>query len=453
MNAIAYAHDQRDDSLEQLKEFLRIPSVSTKSENKADVQQAATWLADELTRIGLENVAVSPTAGHPVVYADWLNAPGKPTVLIYGHYDVQPAEPLELWESQPFDPTERDGNLYARGAADDKGQLFIHVKALEALFQADGRLPVNVKILFEGEEEIGSAHLTDWILARKEELQADVVVISDTHILSEDQPSIVYGLRGLAYIEVDVESAAGDMHSGMYGGAVHNPITALAHMIAQLHDDNGTITVPGFYDDVRPLDDDERADLARIPYDEATLKAETGAVQAWGEAEYTIVERVSARPTLELNGIWGGFAGEGAKTVLPAKAGAKISMRLVPNQDPWQIAALVSDYLQQIAPPTVRVTVRDLHHGYGAIVPRDSRAMKAASEAYEEIFGTPPIFTREGGSIPVVATFQKELGIDSVLMGFGLPTDNLHAPNEKFKIELFYKGIETTILFYQKMGS
>ncbi|HEX8681376.1 MAG TPA: dipeptidase [Ardenticatenaceae bacterium] len=452
MNAIAYAHDNREEALEQLKEFLRIPSISALSQHRPDMLAAADWLKAELQRVGLENVSVEPTAGHPIVYADWLHVEGAPTVLIYGHYDVQPPDPLELWQSDPFEPTERDGKLYARGAADDKGQLLVHVKALEALMQADGRLPINVKCLFEGEEEVGSANLDEWILANKGRLAADVAVISDSHILSEEQPTIVYGLRGLAYLEVHVESARGDLHSGAYGGAVHNPVQALCEIVAQLHDENGTITVPGFYDDVRPLDAAERGELARVPYDEQSLLRETGATQAWGEREYTVVERTTARPTLELNGIWGGFSGEGPKTVLPARAGCKISMRLVPDQNPWKIADLVAAHIEGLAPPTTWVTVRQLHHGDGAIVPRDIPAMQSASAAYEEVFGTRPIFTRSGGSIPVVASFEKELGIYTVLMGFGLPDDNLHAPNEKFTLSMFYKGIETAILFYQKLA-
>lgn len=453
MNAIAYAHDNRDEAVEQLKEFLRIPSVSALGEHRGDMARAAAWLRDELVRIGMEKVEISPTAGHPVVYAEWLHAAGAPTVLLYGHYDVQPADPLDLWETQPFEPTERDGNLYARGAADDKGQLFLHVKALEALMQTTGRLPVNVRCLFEGEEEVGGPNLDAWIAANQERLRADVAVISDSHIMSESQPTIVYGLRGLSYLEIHLTSAKSDLHSGTYGGAIHNPIQALVEILAQLHDANGTITVPGFYDRVRALEAEERAELARIPYDEATLLHETGAAQAWGEKEYTIVERTSARPTLEFNGIWGGFAGEGPKTVLPARAGAKISMRLVPDQDPQEIADLVKAHLTRLAPPTVRVEVIELHHGWGAIVPRDIPPMRAASEAYEEVFGTRPIFVREGGSIPVVATLQKTLGIHTVLMGFGLPDDNLHAPNEKFNLSMFHRGVETAILFYEKMGA
>lgn len=453
MSAIAYANDHRQQSLAQLKQFLRIPSISTLSEHEEDMQRAATWLADALQQVGLEHIEISPTGGHPIVYADWLHAPEAPTVLLYGHYDVQPADPLALWHTAPFEPTEREGNLYARGSSDDKGQLFVHLKALEALMQSTGGLPVNIKCMFEGEEEVGGENLGPWIEAHREQLKADVAVISDTHILSEEQPTIVYGLRGLSYLEVHVTAAKSDLHSGIYGGAVHNPIQALAELIAQLHDENGSVTVPGFYDKVLALDEAERAELARIPYSEETLIHETGVTMAWGESEYSVVERVSARPTLEMNGIWGGFAGEGAKTVLPAKAGAKLSMRLVPNQKPEEIAELVSEHLKRLAPPTVRLEVRNLHGGDGAIIPRDIPAMQAAHAAYEETFGVSPIFVREGGSIPVVAALQKTLGIHTVLLGFGLPDDNLHAPNEKMSIAMFYKGIETAIRFYEKLAA
>lgn len=453
MNAIAYAHDRRDEALDRLKEFLRIPSVSTTSEHRPDMRRAADWLASELASVGLENVEVMDTAGHPVVYADWLHRVDAPTVLLYGHYDVQPADPLALWESDPFEPVERAGNLYARGAADDKGQVMVHVRALQALMAAEGRLPVNVRCLFEGEEEIGSTHLERWIRDHADRLGADVAVISDSHILSEDQPSIVYGLRGLAYIEVHVTSARRDLHSGSYGGVVHNPIQALCEIVAKLHDDNGTITVPGFYDVVPVLDESERAEIARVPYDEETLRAETGVNASWGEAEYSLRERIGVRPTLELNGIWGGFQGEGSKTVLPARAGAKISMRLVPPQDPYEIARLVAEHIYRLAPPTVSVEVRELNHGYGAVVPRDIPPIQAASDAYEEVFGRRPVFVREGGSIPVVALFQELLDIPTVLMGFGLPDDALHAPNEKLSLSMYERGIETAILFYQKLGA
>ncbi len=452
MSAIAYANNHRRQSLTELKQFLRIPSISTLSKHQEDMQLAATWLANAMQQVGLEHVEISPTGGHPIVYGEWLHAPDAPTVLLYGHYDVQPADPLELWHTPPFEPTEREGNLYARGSSDDKGQLFVHLKALEALIQSTNCLPTNIKCMFEGEEEVGGENLIPWIEANRERLKADVAVISDTHILSEKQPTIVYGLRGLSYLEVHITAAKSDLHSGIYGGAVHNPIQALAELIAQLHDKNGRVTIPGFYDRVLQLDEAERAELARIPYTEDTLIHETGVTMAWGESEYSVVERVSARPTLEMNGIWGGFAGEGAKTVLPAKAGAKLSMRLVPNQEPEEIAELVSEYLKSLVPPTVHIEVRNLHGGDGAIIPRNIPPMQAAHAAYEETFGVAPIFVREGGSIPVVAALQKQLNIHTVLLGFGLPDDNLHAPNEKMSIAMFYKGIETAIRFYEKLG-
>jgi acetylornithine deacetylase/succinyl-diaminopimelate desuccinylase-like protein len=451
VNAIAYAHDSRDEALEQLKEFLRIPSISTLSEHQDDMQRAAEWLKRAMERAGLEKVTIEPTKGHPIVYGEWLHAGDAPTVLIYGHYDVQPPDPLDEWDDEPFAAAVRDGKVYARGASDDKGQLFIHVKALEALFQADGRLPVNVKCLFEGEEEIGSEHLDHWIEQNRERLAADVAVISDSQFLREGQPLIVYGIRGLSYLEVHVETSRSDLHSGQYGGGVHNPVQALAGILARLHDESGRIAVPGFYDEVPPLDEDERAEFARVPYTDETIVEETGAPMAWGEEGYTTFERITARPTLEINGIWGGFQGEGAKTVLPARAGAKISMRLVPNQDPWKIASLVRQHIESLAPPSVRVRVEDLHHCRAAIVPRDLPAMTAASEAYEEVFGTRPIFARTGGSLPVVATLQSEMGIDTVLMGFGLPDDNVHAPNEKLDLSMFFQGIEAAILFFQKL--
>ncbi len=452
MNAIAYAHDQREEAVEQLKLFLSIPSVSTLSEHSDDMARAALWLQREMERIGLEQVEIMPTGGHPIVYGEWLHAEGAPTVLIYGHYDVQPTGPLDLWESGPFVPTERDGALYARGASDDKGQLFIHLKALEALMQSENKLPVNVKCLFEGEEEVGGVNLDAWIEANRERLAADVAVVSDNHIFSEEQPTLVYGLRGCACIEVHVEGPATDLHSGGYGGAIHNPIQALCQMLAQLHDEQGRVAVPGFYERVRPLDPAERVEMARLPFNEATVLEESGAPQAWGDPDYTVVERITARPTLDPNGIWGGFQGEGSMTVLPARAGAKITMRLVPDQEPQAIADLVSDYLQAIAPPTVRVSVLQQAHALGALIPRDHPAMRVASEAYEEVFGARPLFMREGGSLPVVATFQSVLGIHTILLGFGLPDDNLHAPNEKLTLSMFHKGVETAILFYQKMA-
>ncbi|HYN87993.1 MAG TPA: dipeptidase, partial [Ardenticatenaceae bacterium] len=394
------------------------------------------------------------TIGHPMVVGRYAGAgAAAPHVLFYGHYDVQPVDPIELWKSPPFEPTIVGDNLYARGSADDKGQLFIHLAAAEALFQGTGSLPVNVKYLFEGEEEIGSEHLEPFIREHAELLAADVALISDSHILAPDLPAIVYGLRGLSYVEVHVYGPNRDLHSGIYGGAVHNPIQALCELIAGLHDAEGHITIPGFYDEVRPLDPDERRELARVPFSEEQWLEEAGVPAPYGEPEYTIVERTSARPTLEINGIWGGFTGTGAKTVLPAEAHAKISMRLVPDQEPLEIAALIAEHLRSIAPPTVRVEVTPLHHGHGAIIPRDIPAMEAARAAYRAAFGVDPVFMREGGSIPVVATFQKVLGIPSIMLGFGLPDDNLHSPNEKFTLEMFHKGVQTVIHFLNNLAN
>jgi len=450
MKALEYASTHQVQFLSELTEFLRIPSISTQVEHKADMEQAVGWLCDKLLAAGFPHAAVMPTPGHAIVYAEWLPAgPEAPTVLIYGHYDVQPPDPLELWRTPPFEPALVGDNLYGRGTSDDKGQLYVHVKALQAFKETVGAPPVNVKCLFEGEEESGSTNLAPFIRQHKALLAADVAVISDSHILAKDQPAIVYGLRGLSYVEVEVTGPAGDLHSGSYGGAVHNPINALCAMIADLHDANGRVAIPGFYERVHELEPDERAELAKIPFNRQQWLREAGVRADWGEAEYTIIERTSARPSLDANGIWGGYIQPGAKTVLPSKAYAKISMRLVPDQQPAEITRLIQQHLQATAPPTISVEVRDLHGGDGAIVRRDSRAMQAAFRAYTAGFGAEPIFTRAGGSIPVVACFQKELGIETILMGFGLPDDNLHAPNEKIYLPNLYRGVETMIHFLQ----
>jgi acetylornithine deacetylase/succinyl-diaminopimelate desuccinylase-like protein len=447
-SALAYASDHQAEFLEELKDFLRIPSISTLPESAAEVRRAADWLADHMRSIGLEHVRVDETAGHPVVAADWLHAPGKPTVLVYGHYDVQPADPLDEWISGAFEPEVRDGNLYARGATDDKGQLFAHLKAIESYLRAEGALPVNVKILAEGEEEIGSRNLDPYILAHIHALAADVALISDSHILAPDRPSIVYSLRGMCYMEVEVIGPDHDLHSGQYGGTVHNPLQALCEMIAALHDADGRVAIPGFYANMRALSNEERAELARESYTDERLLRETGVPQPWGESDYTITERIGARPTLEVNGVVGGWTGAGSKTVIPSKALAKISMRLVADQDPIEIERLFREHITRIAPPTVSVEMRDLAHATPALVERDIPAMEAAARAYEIGFGERPVFTREGGSIPVVATFQKALGIPSILMGLGLPDDRLHSPNEKFALANFYRGITTIIYFH-----
>lgn len=448
-----YARSHQDRFLEELKDFLRIPSVSTQVEHRSDMIRAAVWIREQLLDTGFPRAEVMPTRGHPIIYAEWLAAgPEKPTVLIYGHYDVQPPEPFELWHTPPFEPTVVDDSLFARGAADDKGQVFIHIKALEAFQKTDGMPPVNIKMLIEGEEEIGSPSLAPFIREHRDLLRADVALISDSHILGKELPTIVYALRGMAYVEVEVTGPAGDLHSGIYGGAVQNPINALCAMISKLQDEHGRILIPGFYDKVRDLESEERAEMAKIPFDREVWLAEAGVMREWGEPDYTVIERTTARPTLDVNGIWGGYIQPGAKTVLPSKAFAKISMRLVPDQNHEEISRLIADYFQKLAPPAVSVEVRDLHGGAGAMVRRDSPAMNAAFRAYAAAFGREPIFVREGGSIPVVATFQKVLGIDTILMGFGLPDDNLHAPNEKFSVSNFYRGIQTSLHFLTNLA-
>ncbi len=448
---LTFIEQSKERYLAELKEFISIPSVSTNVENTGDVHRCAQWVAGQMGTIGLQNVQILPTAGHPVVYGDWLNAPGKPTVLIYGHYDVQPAEPLELWTSPPFEATIREGNLYARGAADDKGQVFIHLKSLEAYLRNTGTLPVNVKFFVEGEEEIGSAHLEPFLKDNQEMLKADLVLISDSSMFAKGIPSICYGLRGLAYMQIDLVGPTKDLHSGSFGGTVHNPIQALAEIIAQLHDKNGKVTIPGFYKDVRPLSKTERSAFSKLPWSDKRYAKELGVRQLYGEKGFTTLERVWARPTLECNGIWGGFTGEGAKTVLPSKASAKISMRLVPDQKSSKVAKLFERHIKKIAPKSVSVTVRNLHGGEAAITPIDSPGVKAAVAALEKGFGKKPLYQREGGSIPIVVQFKEILGIDTVLLGFGLPDENAHAPNEFLNLDNFYGGIKTSLHFFDQL--
>ncbi|NTU63583.1 MAG: dipeptidase, partial [Chloroflexi bacterium] len=435
------------------KEFLSLPSISALPEHQPDMQRTAHWLADRFAAIGLRNTRVNSTPGHPVVTAEWLEAgPDKPTILIYGHYDVQPVDPIELWHSDPFMAEVRDNYLYARGSSDDKGQTFIHIKALESFMKTDGKLPVNVKLIIEGEEEIGGPSLDPFIETHQEHLQADVAVISDTHMLRPDLPCLVYALRGLCYIQVEVTGPARDLHSGQYGGAVYNPIQALSEMLASLKDRAGHITVPGFYDKVVPLSEAERRILAQAPFSEEEFKRDAGVKGVWGEKGYTTKEQITARPTLEINGIWGGFTGEGSKTVLPSKAFAKISCRLVADQDHAEIAELLQNHLKQIAPPYVTIEIRRLHGGHGALINLDSKYMRAAGKVLQQVFGNAPVYEREGGSIPVVATFQKVLGIDSIMLGFGLPDDGLHSPNERFYLPNFYNGIEVTLRYLDEIG-
>ncbi|MBL7949111.1 MAG: dipeptidase [Bacteroidia bacterium] len=434
--------------LDELFELLRIPSVSADSKYKQDVARAAEFIKTKLIEAGADKVEVCPTAGHPIVYGEKIIDPKKPTVVVYGHYDVQPADPVNLWTTPPFEPVVRNGKIYARGSCDDKGQVYMHIKAFELMMRTN-TLPCNVRFMIEGEEEVGSANLGDWIKANKSRLTGDIILISDTSIVANDIPSIEAGLRGLSYVEVEVTGPNRDLHSGVYGGAVANPIQVLCEMIASMKDENQHITIPGFYDKVLELSKTEREDLNRTPFDLDEYKKDLGVEDVSGEKGYTTLERTGIRPTLELNGIWGGYTGEGSKTVLPSKAFAKISMRLVPNQSSDEITKLFADHFKKIAPKSVKVEVRPHHGGEPVVTPTDSVAFKAASMAMEQTFGKKPIPTRGGGSIPIVALFEKELGLKSVLMGFGLDSDLIHSPNENYGLFNFYKGIETIPLFFK----
>ena len=438
----------KDRFLNELLELLRVPSVSARSEHKADMRQCAELVKQRLTEAGADKAEIFDTPGHPIVFGKKIVDPSKPTVLVYGHYDVQPPDPLDLWHSGPFEPVIKDGKIYARGACDDKGQFYMHIKALETMV-ATNTLTTNIKFLIEGEEEVGSNNLGDFVKANKELLQADVILISDTAMLSLDTPSIDVGVRGLSYIEVEVTGPNRDLHSGVYGGAVANPITILAKMIASLHDENNHITIPGFYDDVLEPGEEERKEMAKAPYDETEYKNDLGVQELWGEKGFTTNERTGIRPTLEVNGIWGGYTGEGAKTVLPAKAFAKISTRLVPNQTSEKITAMLIKHLETIAPPYVSVKATEHHGGDPYLTPVDSIEYQAAAKAIEATFGKAPIPVRGGGSIPITALFESELGLKTVFLGFGLDSDNLHSPNEKFDLANFYKGIETIPYFHQ----
>lgn len=443
-----YQETHKERFLNELLDLLRIPSVSARTENNQDMITCAEAVKKSFVDAGADSAVIYPTAGHPIVYAEKTIDPSKPTILVYGHYDVQPADPLNLWKSGPFDPTIIDGKIFARGSADDKGQFYMHVKALEIMTQTNS-LKANIKFLIEGEEEVGSPNLATFVKANKELLKADVILISDTSMLSMENPSIDIGVRGLSYIEVEVTGPNRDLHSGVYGGAVANPITMLAKMIASCHDENNHITIPGFYDDVIESTTEERAKMALAPFDENEFKTDLGVQHLWGEKGYTTNERTGIRPTLEVNGIWGGYTGEGAKTVLPSKAFAKISCRLVPNQSSTVITEKILNYFKSIAPVGVTVTASEHHGGEPYITPIDSDAYRAASKAINTTFGKDPIPVRGGGSIPICALFEKELGLKIVFLGFGLDSDNLHSPNEKFDIVNFYKGIETIPYFHQ----
>jgi acetylornithine deacetylase/succinyl-diaminopimelate desuccinylase-like protein len=437
----AYFAENREKHLNELNEFLRIPSISSLSEHKEDMQTAAKWLADKLTALHIENVSVDQTAGHPVVYGEWLHAEGKPTILFYGHYDVQPVDPLHLWETAPFEPTIRDNKLFARGSSDDKGQVFMHLKTIEALFDTTGTLPVNVKFIIEGEEEIGSPNLPKYVEENKEKLAADLIVISDTGLYEKGKPAVCYGLRGLTGVQIDIRGAKGDLHSGLYGGGVQNAIHALTEILASFRDEHGTIQVEGFYDKVRPLSEEERQAYRDLNHDEEALKEEVGVKELFGEAGYSFLEQTWARPTLEVNGVFGGFSGEGIKTVLPAEAGAKITCRLVPDQDPEEIVALLRAHIEKHKPTGVEVTVSEFDKGKPYITPFDHPVIQAAGRSYEKVYKVPTAYTRGGGSIPIVAAFDEILELPVVLMGFGLASENFHAPNEHFHLENFDNGL------------
>ncbi len=443
-----YQEKNKDRFLTEMMDLLKIPSVSAQSKHNKDMADCAEAVRKSLLAAGADKAEVMKTEGFPVVYAEKIVDPSKPTVLVYGHYDVQPPEPLELWKTGPFEPVIKDGNVYARGSADDKGQFFMHVKALEILTKTNS-LPNNIKFLIEGEEEIGSPNLGKFVHDHKGLLKSDVILISDSSMLSMETPSLDIGVRGLSYIEVEVTSAGRDLHSGTYGGAVANPITVLAKMIASCHDENNHITIPGFYDDVVSATDEERKLMAKAPYDEQVYKDEIGIKKVWGEKGYTTFERTGIRPTLEINGIWGGYTGEGAKTVLPAKATAKISARLVPNQSSSKITKILLDYFTSIAPDCVTVRAFEHHGGEPYITPIDSKGYQSASRAIRQTFGVDPVPVRGGGSIPICSILERELGVKIIFMGFGLDSDGLHSPNEKYGIANFYKGIETIPYFHK----
>jgi acetylornithine deacetylase/succinyl-diaminopimelate desuccinylase-like protein len=453
LNVIDYVHTHRDRYVEELKAFLAIPSISALPERIADVTRCAEWIVEEMRRIGLEHVELIATAGNPVVYGDWCHAEGAPTILFYGHYDVQPVDPIELWESPPFEAAVREGELYARGAADDKGQVFMHLKAIEAHLKTGGRLPVNIKLIVEGEEEVGSVNLDRFVREHLTRLAADVVVISDSAMFDRGVPSICYALRGLVYYQIDLRGTASDLHSGVFGGAVANPAMVLAQVLAQMKDRSGRIKIPGFYDRVRPLSDEERQAWAALPFNEKKYRQDLGAPKLAGEAGYTVLERVWARPTFDVNGLLSGFTGEGSKTVIPAVAMAKVSMRLVPDQDPGEIARQFETHLRKVTPRTVTLTLTRMHGGKPWITAYDNPFVRAAGRAIERGFGVAPVFCREGGSIPVVSTFQEALGVPAVLFGIGLPDENAHAPNERLDLGNFHNGIVSSALLYDEIAT
>lgn len=443
-----YIEENKERFLDELFGLLRIPSISSIADHRSDMDKCAEYWKEQILKAGADKAVVMPTDGNPVVYGEKIIDPKAPTVLVYGHYDVMPVDPIDLWKTQPFEPVIRDGKIFARGADDDKGQAFMHAKAFELMVKTN-TLPCNVKFMIEGEEEIGSANLGKWLEQNKEMLKADVILVSDTSMLDKDIPSITTGLRGLAYVEVEVTGPNRDLHSGLFGGAVANPANILAKLIASMHDENNRITIPGFYDDVMDVDAAERADMNKAPFSLDNYKKALDIKEIWGEKGYTTLERVGIRPTLDVNGIWGGYTGEGAKTVLPSKAYAKISMRLVPNQEHHKIAELFQKHFEAIAPDYVKVKVTPLHGGQGYVSPTTTIAYKAASKAVEDVYGKKPIPYRSGGSIPIISTFEQILGLKSILLGFGLESDAIHSPNENYPLEQFYKGIRTIPMFYK----
>ncbi len=453
MNLTEYIESKRDEHLNDLFEFLRIPSVSAQSEHKPDIERAAKWVADRLGAAGLENIEIVPTKMHPLVYAESLHAPGKPTVLFYGHYDVQPAEPLDLWTSPAFEPTIRGGNLYGRGTADDKGQVHIHIRALDAIRKTAGKLPINLKVMVEGEEEVGSVSLWDFVIANKPRLKADALVVSDTGMLARGVPSITYALRGLNYYQIEITGPAQDLHSGIFGGAVPNPITILCELFAKLHDSNFRVTVPGFYDDVAKLSKAERKTLNALPWKGKEFRKNVGAPGLMGEKGFSIGEQLWTRPTLELNGIWGGYTGEGSKTVIPSKAYAKFSTRLVPNQNQDKITRLLERHIRKLLPKTVRFKL-DVHsQGKAWVAPYTHPFFEVAHRALEKGFGKRAVFIREGGSIPFVTQMYDTFKVPCILLGFGLPDENAHAPDEHIALENYFGGIKAVAQFYEGLGS
>jgi len=452
-SVVDFINVNRDRYIDELKEYLSIPSISALPSYAPEVIRCAEWTADELRRVGLENVRLVETEGYPVVCAEWLHAGEAPTIIFYGHYDVQPVDPLDKWETPPFAATVRSGELYARGAVDDKGQIFMHFKAIEACIKKKGALPVNIKLILEGEEEVGSENLDSFLRDRSSEYSADVLVISDTPMFDRGVPSLCYGLRGLTYCQIDLRGTTSDLHSGSFGGAIANPAFVLSQLLAQMKDRSGRIKIPGFYDDVLPLKDEERAEYARLPFNERRFREELGSPKLFGEKGFTTLERMWARPTFEVNGLYSGFTEEGAKTVIPAVAMAKVSMRLVPDQNPEKIGDLFEAYVRKVAPRTVDVSVTRMHTGKPWMTDFANPFVQAAGRAIERGFGRKPVFTREGGSIPVIASFEERLGLPAVLFGIGLPDENAHAPNEKLDLDNFHRGVISVAALYEEIGA